>query len=72
MGRTNNYKTRNPYKLVATKRHAGPHQSFKRQGRKRGGARNMVREYLDESDDYYNEEEESAMLWFEAFPGDDE
>ena len=72
MGRTSNYKTRNPYKLIATKRHAGPHETLKRQGRKRGGARNMVREYLDDVDNDYNEEKESAALLREAFPGDDE
>lgn len=76
MGRTRNYKTRNPHKLVATGRRAGPHESFKRQGRKRGGARNMVREYLDDRDNDYSKQDEQddarAAYWDAVIDGKEE
>lgn len=78
MGRTRNFKTRNPYKLIATSRQAGPHESFKRQGRKRGGARNEVREYMEGLDNDWSrkdQEEEDDSVYREVcgpFDGDDE
>ncbi len=76
MGRTRNYKTQNPYKLEATSRLAGPHKQFKRQGRKRGGARNVMQEYMEELDNDWSkrdQEEEAALFMLEVCgPFDDD
>lgn len=74
MGRTQNYKTQNPYKLVATSRHAGPHRVHNRGERKRGGARNKMADYLEAAKDDWSkddqEREDMQLIMDVMYPND--